>query len=374
MKFFALKENLAWVLAAVSGMAGKSSQLPILQNVLIKAADQGVDLITTNLEMAVLARLRSKVEASGSYTVPVRLLNDVVGLFPGERLEVKGQANELVLQGENTTSRLRGMPPEEFPVLPQFEGGKIFTLKNQDLTHGLGAVLPAVARTEVRPELAAVLFNFYPSSTPNLVLAATDSYRLAEKTLPLVKGEDPLVALIPLRSAQELYRLLALAAATAEEPVVEVSANANQLRVVAGPVQFITRLVVGQYPDYQQIIPTIFKTTIKLPISALSSEVKAAGLFSVGGVASVSLSATAAEQTLSLTTSSAQTGDYHSSLKGEVVGEDNQVLLNYHYLLDGLSHLSGKTAVLQLNSPESPCLLTGAGDTQYRYLIMPVRQ
>jgi len=234
--------------------------------------------------------------------------------------------------------------------------------------------LSAVARNDIRPELAGVFFNFNPSDGESqLVLATTDSYRLAEKKLTIQQGGDQQNVIVPGRTAQEIQHLLATSGEE-NEPNARVLVNDNQIMVSFNNTQIISRLVDGKYPDYTQIIPKNFATTALVDTKQLEKEMKAAGLFTTTGVNAVSLAFKPASGSISVSSTSTQTGEYASELSGDLAGAENTILLNTRYVLDGLNNFNTAQTEIKIVSGDSPCILEPVGDKNYIYIVMPIRQ
>lgn len=373
MKLSCLRENLSQALSLVGGITGKNANLPILSNVLLRSDKQGLEIVATNLELATVVVVRAKIETPGTFTVPARTLIDFVNLVSGDRLDLELVGNELLISSGKTTTKIKGTASDEFPVIPEPTDGEGYVVQFTNLKDALQAVAPAMAKNDIRPELAGVYVGFKKNNSNNVVFAATDSYRLAEKQVPLEQGNVEKSIIIPGRSTQEISRLLAVVGPI-EESGVRIIVSENQLVVNYGPAHIVSRLVSGSYPDYAQIIPAEFKTTVIAPIAELSKEVKAAGLFSTTGVNAVLLQTTPVTGTLQISSTSTQTGDYQSELPVKTEGDENKILLNHHYLLDGLNQLAGGEAKIQIISHEAPCLLTGTSSDSFRYVVMPIRQ
>jgi len=265
------------------------------------------------------------------------------------------------------------MPAEDYPVIPTLTEGNGYLLAAEDLKHALDQVNIAAARNDIRPELSGVFFGFNGDNSGQLVLAATDSYRLAEKKIPLSQGKENYKVIVPGRTAQEMSHILAAGNDLDAEKSVRIVMNENQIAVNFNSVQLISRLVEGQYPDYVQIIPKDFKSTIEVPIEKLAKEVKAASLFSTIGVNAVSLEIEP-NQGVKIASTSTQTGEYHSEIEAVVTGEKNSILLNHRYLLDGLNCLAGAVAHLKVINGDSPCVVKAKDDPSYLYIVMPIRQ
>ena len=373
MKFSCLRENLNKSLSLVIGVAGKNVNLPILSNILIKVEEQKTSIISTNLELAVIANLRAKIEETGSFTVPARTLTDFVNLLQDEKVEIKIEENELSIICGKSSTKIKGMPAEEYPVIPEVEEGKGFSFDAENLRKGLNQVIPAIARNDIRPELSGMYFGFNKEKG-KLTMAATDSYRLAEKKIVLNQGEEEKEIIIPGRTVQEISRILSLVVDEAEEKNVRLLVSDNQVNINYSNVQLISRLVDGKYPDYTQIIPKEFKTKAEFNTNQLVKEIKAASLFTTTGVNAISLDLNVAEGTMGVSSTSTQTGEYMSEINSDVSGEENSILLNHRYVLDGLNNLLTEIATLEVINADSPCALKPKGDDSYLYIVMPIRQ
>ena len=179
MKVTCTKENLSQALGLVGGVAGKNINLPILGNILIRVDNQKTEIISTNLEVAIVATLRSKVDEPGSFTVPARTLTDFVNLLSGEKVEIELQGNELAVTCDRSTTKIKGSPADDFPVVPSLSEGSGYLISAEELKTGLSQVVSALAKNDIRPELSGVFCGFNVGGNKGLILATTDSYRLA---------------------------------------------------------------------------------------------------------------------------------------------------------------------------------------------------
>lgn len=358
-------------LSLTVGAVSKNINLPILNNVLIRASEQKVDFVATNLELAVTVSVRAVVDTAGSFTVPGRTLSDVVGLLSSEKIEVERKENELLISNNKTVTKIKGTPADEFPVIPEIDEGVGFVVGAEELFEGLSQVLPAVARTDIRPELAGVLFNFN-SQEKQLILAATDSYRLAEKKLSLIQAAKDCRVVVPGKTAQEMLHTLTAQAEKSAQ--VRVLVGEGQIGLVYDTAKIVSRLVGGEYPDYTQIIPKESNSTATLVVEDLAKELKAAGLFTTSGVNAVMFELNPNAGTVSLASISTQTGEYHSELPADVKGQENKIALNHRYVLDGLSHLGDQKVEFRVINNEAPCVLVPEKNKSFLYIIMPIRQ
>lgn len=361
-------------MSLVSGVAVKNVNLPILNNVLIKIKDQKAELVSTNLELAIISRLRAKIEEEGSFTVPAKTLYDFINLLSGENVELSVDKNELVVNCDGSVTKIKGAPAEEFPIIPDIKDGSGYLVDSGLLKKSLEQTNSSAAKNDIRPELSGVLFEFNGSVEGFLTMAATDSYRLSEKRIKLEQGTDKKKIIIPYRTSQEINRVLSLVKNYETEKNARVMVAENQMVVRYGGVELVSRLVEGQYPDYGQIIPTDFKSKACFEVNQMVKEVKAAGLFSSEGVNSVNFVLDPSEGKIVVSSESSQKGEYKSEVKSEMQGVKETIVLNYRYLLEGLGNIEGDEAVLNVVNGDSPCVLKSKEDDGYLYIIMPIRQ
>lgn len=374
MRFICTRENFLHILNLVTPLTGKTTNLPILAHVLISAKDSKVECLATNLEVAVRGMLRAKIDEAGSFSVPAKTLFDFVSLLPDGQVEVCLEENELLVKSGSSRTKIKGAPADEFPVIPPVKETMGYALNPDALKEGLSKTVIAAAKNEIRPELAGIYFGFFMERHQGLILAATDSYRLAEQKVRVEQGTSPAQCIVPARAAYEMHRLVSFAKAGEEESLVRVSVGDTQLAMRYDGFEMTTRLVDGKYPDYAQIIPGAFKTTALFPRGALVNAVKAAGIFAASGIHAVSLDVNAVNKTVGISSTSTQMGEYSSEVDADVQGSENSVLLNHRYVIEGLLHFSGDTVEFKMNGSDTPCMLQAKEDPDYLYIVMPIRQ
>ena len=374
MKFTCTKENLLKGLQLVIGITTKPGNLPILSNINIEAEESGVRLISTNLEIGITAYVRAKVSEPGSFTVPAKTMGDFVGLIRQEHIDISLIKNQLLIASGTSSTKIKGVSSEEFPVIPDIEEGDAYTIDAETFRQGMSDIVFAAAKNEIRPELSGVYFGFFTESRPGLTLAATDSYRLAEKTITVSQGDTSCVCIVPAKTIAEFIRLIGLHPPSGQkETQVRLWVSENQVAIRYNECEITSRVIEGTYPDYTQIIPTKFTTVATVPCDLLQNGIKAASLFTNTGVNAVSLVINPDSSKVNISSLSAQTGEHTTEIEASVVGEASNILLNHKYVLDGLSHLGGDIE-FQMNGPESPSVLRKSGEGDYGYIVMPIRQ
>lgn len=367
MKFTCTQENINHALLVVSHVASKNVTLPILNNILIRAHSDRIELSATNLEIGITTSIRGKIDAPGVYTVPAKLLNDYVSVLPEGNINFNLTEHGLVLETEQSRTLVKGVAAEDFPVIPSFESKQVLHCSAVELRKALGQVMFAAATDEMRPEISGVYLTVNNNS---IILAATDSYRLAEKKLPCRNSaKEPIAVIVPLNTLSEIVRIIG-----EEETEVEVAFGESQVQCRYKEIQLISRLVEGNYPDYQQIIPTTSDHQATVPTSELANVIKAASLFCKPGINDVTLTLHSKNGQLTVTAANSQSGENTSTVNAQTTGGEIAIVFNHRYLLDGLAATNSESIVLSLTNSTSPGLLQPVGDSSYRYIIMPIRQ
>lgn len=384
MKFSCTQENLKRGLMITGSIASKNLNLPVLNNVLIRIEGNNIQFLSTNLEIAVRCTVRGKVEEEGDITLPSKLFLDYVNLLGDDKVDIAITDDEATIVGKRNRTRIKGIPSTEFPLIPDVERETVFHVDTANLRKALGQVNFAVSSVESRPELTGVLFNVNPEGKEGkLVLAATDSYRLSERTLPLKNDGDTVSTnksvqvIVPGKTLSELLRILSLTKDTdSEGDTVEVALGESQVAFHVGDIEMISRVIDGKYPDYRPIIPDSFSSDAVVTKSELSQAVKSASLFSRAGLQDVRLEVEP-ENGMKVSSGDTQMGRNESTVEGAVEGGKNLITLNYKYLVDGLNAIDDPKVHVKVIDATNPCVITpdkGTDDDRFLYIVMPIKQ
>lgn len=375
MKIFSLQENLKQGLTLVGHVAGRNINLPILNNILIKAEAGKIRLIATNLEVGVISAVRGKIETEGAFTVNAKIISDCIGLLSNKKVELSQEGNNLSVNCENYQAKIKGQSVEEFPLIPEVDRKNYFSADASVVKGAISQVIFATLLSETRLELSGVLFVFSGSS---LTIAATDSYRLAEKKIQIKSNsQEERKIIVPAKTLQELLRVLSV---NLDDKVEENNKEIrfyisdNQILFTHGSTELVSRLIEGQYPDYQQIIPTTSKTKITIDRQELIRAVKIASLFSKTGINDINLDFPLGKNQAVISSVSGQTGENITNLEAKVLGEENSLVVNYRYLLEGLGNIEKELVKIEVIDGNTPCLIRPEQDESYLYIIMPIKQ
>ena len=355
------KSELASALSVVSRAVSTRGAVQVLGGILLQAEDDKLTLSATDMEISIRTSLAGEAEGDASVVVPGRLLTDLVRLLPDDKVTLAYDEGDgvLAVTSGSHASRLNVYSAEDFPRLPPLDVD-LQTIDAGALLATVEKVGRAASRDESRPVLTGVLVRF---EGQKLVMAATDSYRLAVKETELAAPGPDLDAIIPARALQELTRL----AAGAEE--VELGVHENHVIFSAGDVWLTSRRIDGQFPNYKQLLPETFEIEIGIAREALHEVVRRAGLMAQRNAP---LRLRFAEGELTVSAQTQDVGEATESLPIEYAGEELEIGFNPDFLRDGLEAVSADTVQLKLINRLRPGLIA-APDESFWYLIMPIR-
>jgi DNA polymerase III subunit beta len=367
MKLIIIKSHLKEGLSVVERTAGDSRNLPILKNVLIEAEDGKIRLTTTNLETAIRYSVSGKVIEGGRLTVPIGTLVGLINNLQGERLNLESDGNNLNLKTETYEATINGLPADDFPLVPKTKNQSEYVrLKGEILKEALLQTVIAAQFSELRPELSSVFLSF---SLDNLKFAATDSFRLAEKTIPAGRfattTKEAFNALVPLKTAHELIRILGSADDTT------LYYDHNQLLFTTDRLELTTRLIDGTFPDYTAILPKEFNAELTIDRSEFSNALKLAGIFGAT-TNEVKIQLSDNKKTITLFSAERGLGENKYLLAAHTKGAAKETGFNWRYLLDGLKALNANEVFFGINDDNKPAIIQGVGDTSYFYILMPI--
>lgn len=363
MQLQVTQENLSKALSNVARVASSRSTLPILSNVLIKTVDNRLSLSATNLDIGITQYIGSKISEKGAITIPARLTQDFISNLPSGTIELKQDGHKLHIDAGAYQSTINGAPADEFPVMPTIsKDGSSFTVPASNLKKALQQVLFAASSDETRPVLTGVLFH---ASEGSLYMAATDSYRLAQKQVATLDQDVSL--LVPATALHDLLRILG-----DNEEKVTVNFDDQQVLFTVGDVELIARLIEGKYPDYRKLIPLSFTTTANVEKSELVSISKVSSLFSRENAGSITIEVSEKDSSLSVQSVASQVGENKATTTGEIKGS-GEITLNSRYLLEGVQAFTSDKVSVCFNGKLEPVILTDLTDKNYTHLIMPLK-
>jgi len=369
VKLSLMQENLARGLQVVGRAVSSRATLPVLSNVLLRTEDAGLKLTTTNLEIGITCWVPGKIETDGTLTVPARLFADIVNsLPPGERVDLESDgADSLRIRSGRFRAHIKGIEADEFPAIPSAGERPTTRVAQKVLRSALGEVAFAAASDESRPILTGVLTRF---AGDRLTLAAADNYRIAVKTIDVLDPVEEKSVVVPAKSYTELARILA----DSDDPVDVVLAPAkNQVLFHVDGIDLITRLVDGQFPNYQQVLPTSHSTRAVVDREDLLKATRLSALIASSSANVVKITVPGDGAGTVAVSANAEIGDNEGEIEAAVEGEGTTIAFNARFLTEVLQNLDAHQLALEFNGPLSPGVLRPIGDPDYVHVIMPVR-
>src|SRR5918911_1923575 len=362
MKVTCTRGELTQKLGIVSRGVSTRTAVQILGGILLRAEAGQLLLAATDMELSLRASLEAQVEGEGAVVVPGRLLVELTRLLPAEDVTIEQRADEGVIHVSSGSfeSRLNTYTADDFPRLPEPEGLERHTVDRDALLETISRVGRSASRDESRPVLTGILVRFEPGK---LVMAATDSYRLAVKETPVSGTLPELDAIIPARALQELARL----AAGADE--VQLGMQENHVVFGADGAWLTTRRIDGQFPNYRQLLPEQFEHELSLPREELLEVVRRVSLMAQRNSP---LRLRFADGELTVSAQTQDVGEARESLPAPYAADPMEIGFNADFLRDGLESVDSPTLRFKLISPLRPAVLEGETD-DYTYLIMPIR-
>ena len=370
MKVIVVRDNLKEGLGIISGASGENLNLPILKYALFDISDNRIKLTATNLEIAASFLVSGKIIEKGSATIPLGIFQNLINNIQSERLNIEKNKNGVEIKTDNYQALIQGLPPGDFPIIPKISDenkNEFIEIDSGIFKEALRQVVVGTQFSDLRPELNSVFFDF---SIESIKLVATDSFRLAEKTIPgsqfKANHKNTFKLLVPLKTSQELLRILK------EGEVLRIYHDPNQILFKTENLEFISRLVDGNFPDYTAVIPRKLDSEIVVSREELISALKLTGIFG-SRFGEIKIRVPEAKKTIEIWSADEMVGENHYFLTAKVRGKTKEASFNWRHLLDGLKAIKGEEVFLGLNSEDNkPALLKTPSDVFYLYILMPI--
>jgi DNA polymerase III subunit beta len=358
------KEELVQGLALVGRAVSSRTAIQILSGILLEAHNDELRLAATDMELSLRATVSARVEGDGAIVLPGRTLVDIARLLPGDEVTIEHRASESVVHvaSGSASYTLHTYNAEDFPRLPELTETETFSVDREALLETIARVARAASRDEARPVLTGVLVQF---AGDKLVMAATDSYRLAVKETALSSSAPELEAIVPSRALQELARI----PGDGDGDEIAVGVQENQVLFSAGGVWLTTRRIDGQFPNYRQLLPETFEHELTISRPELLDVVRRAAVM-IQRATPLQLRFADGEVTVVARTH--EVGESQESMPVAYSGEPLEIGFNAEFLREGLESVEGDDVKMKLISPLRPAILTDEAD-DFTYLVMPIR-
>ena len=365
MKIIVSKDEIQAKLSTIQNIVEKRNTMPILSHFLLDAGKQGSYITATDLDTALKEPLQIKVEKEGRLCIPARKMFEIVREIEGELVCESIDDQWLKVKAGASNFRLACLSSKEFPAWPGMEDMEEIAVDAKVLAEVIEKTVYAAGESDTRYTLNGLLFHVQPGGKVTVV--GTDGHRLAliNKTIEgKIQEEKKLI--IPRKAAAELRKLLDKAEAN-----VKVTLCKNHVLFTVGDVQFLTRLIEGTYPNYEQVIPSGNEKKILVQRDAFIRTVRRAAIMSKerSNAVKVDLS----ENLITVTSNNPDLGEAKDEVAVDYKGENLSLGFNARYLIDILETMSSERVVMEMQAPLSPVLIKEEKDEDYRCVIMPMR-
>ncbi|MDZ4202880.1 MAG: DNA polymerase III subunit beta [Gallionella sp.] len=360
------KETLLKPLQVVIGIVERKQTLPILSNVLIENLDGKIRFTATDLEIQITTTVdtESGKGQSNSITVGGKKLQEILRVLQDQsKVSIDIKENKAQIKANKSRFSLQTLPSADFPKLnSQLENAKKITLPQKELKRLLSSVQYAMAQQDVRYYLNGVLLIV---DSNKLRVVATDGHRLAYNAEPFGDNHDKQETILPRKAVTELSKLLS----DTEDPV-ELEISSQQVKATFSGITLITKVIDGKFPDYERVIPN-YTNHLNLDRMTILQALQRAAILSNEKFRGVRFVLT--EKNLSIISNNSEQEEAQEEIETDYHGDGLDIGFNVNYLLDGLNNISGTNAVLSFGDPNSSILITTPDNTEFRYVVMPMR-
>lgn len=366
MKILSTIEKISDAVNKVQKISGKHVSLPVLENVLITASENNITFRTTNLHVGVEVSVPVKVEQEGVVAVNVGVFSNIISsLKKKHNITLELKESLLQITTDDAEMELKTHSHEDFPTLPQPQENNFFRVPVEHFIEGIRSVIYSASQSDIRPEIASV---YIYSDNQELVFVATDSFRLAEKRVNVKGMEDFPGVIVPVKNIQECIRVF-----TSNTGDIELYVEKNQLSIKSNNTYFTSRIIDGNYPDYQQIIPQEFNTEAVMLKEDLVQTLKLINIFS-NTFNQISVKTLPKEGKVSVSSRNTDIGENTSMVDAAITGESHELFVNHRYISDIFNVIQGDSISFSILGKNKPFIIKGVGDTSFRYLIMPMNR
>lgn len=361
-----LQENFTKALVRASRILSAKPQLPILSSVLLKTNDNGLQVTSSNLEITETIRLGAKVEKPGGICVSARLLAELIAALPQEAVSLSVADGSLHVVCQSVKATIPGVPEAEFPPVGAPEAKELLSMKRESFIAALSSVLFSAATDESRPMYTGVLVE---RGEDGLVFVATDGYRLSKKTMAAGGSKEPLQLVVPARALGEIVKISQ--EEKGEKTVALAQSQNSQIVATVGDVELVMRLLDGEYPPYQKIIPKTHTTRVHFDRQVLLRAAKLAAIFARDNANIVRV--TIGSQAVVVAANTPQVGEGSVDVEAQVDGEGGTIAFNSRFLLDLLNNFPGDELLFEMTGALNPGVFKPVKDETFLHIIMPVR-
>lgn len=371
MKLTTLQENLSKAISVASRFTTSKAQLPILGNILLTTSKTKLNISSTNLEISISTSIGAKIEEEGQISIPSKVISEIINNLPKENIEMLTDKEQVKISSNSFNSKILGMDATDFPKIPNsLNKENSLLLKSKLFSDALGKTIFATSTDETRPVLTGVYLIF---EKDQLQVVATDGFRLSRNIINIENKINKKVV-IPKNVLSEVLRV-----DESSEFLFEVSDADKQVLFEMGDTVISSRLIEGDYPDFEKIIPKNSTTTVLLDKEEFLRAVKLASVFARESANVIKIKIQ--KDKIKVTAESSQSGSQEAEVDAKIERSETlseaegslNVAFNYKFVEDFLHSVVGEEVKMELTDNQKAVLFTDTSDTNYLHLIMPVR-
>ena len=366
MKITVGKAEFQQKLSDIQSVVEKKSTMPILSHFLLKTSKTGSTITATDLETAIREPIAAEVEAEGALSIPARKLFEIVREVDGD-IQIETEDSQWMrVKAGPASFRIACLPAEDYPLWPDMGSAEHIEVGAKELATMIEKTAYASGESDTRYTLNGLLFHLRPDGR-DLTVVGTDGHRMAVISMPLegAGGAEEKKLIVQRKAAVELEKFLS------DAEKVKISMGKNHVLFEAGGVLFLTRLIEGSYPNYDQVIPANNEKKVVLSREAFIKALKRVSVMSRERSNAIRLDA--GPDMLALSSSNPDLGEARDEVAAKYGGETVSLGFNAKYLIDALNAMESENVIFELQDPLSPTLLRPEGDQAYRCVIMPMR-
>lgn len=363
MKAQLLIENIEPFLSSLAKALPNHSPVPVLLNILIEASHNGIYISATDLELGIRVKVPGKIDVEGAVTVPGKQFIEVVNSLPKGKITLTYEKEAVTIESSGGKIVLQTIPKEEFPNLFEEKGEKVYSFSRSELKDIFTKIIFSTSIDDSRAELTGV---YIAQKEDHIDFVTTDGYRLSLKRIAGKQILDTDTGIIV--SSKFIAEALTL---NSESMDFYVYSEGNQVLLEADNIVLVGRLIQGNFPNYERVIPEEGATKAVIDVDEFSKSIKLAAVFARESANIVRVKI--ADKELRLYSRSSGVGEGDIQIAVEQTGEENEIAFNVKFLSDLLRVTGEKRIKLAINGPLDAALFTLEKDKEFLHVIMPVR-